>query len=234
MLPDPRRPEEYAHTGDSPTRERRTTGRLEAFLFRGPAGNLEGLWKEPEGVRAGSAVFAHPHPLHGGTLHNKVVFRAARALARAGYGALRFNFRGVGLSQGRFDSGRGETEDFRAALDEAERRRGGPLVAGGFSFGSVAGLRAIVGDARVRAFIGVGVPLASVTADPPPRPTVPTLFVTGSEDVYGPPALLREWAGRVGRIVIVPGADHFFDGKLEALESVIGDFLTELSGSSAP
>ena len=232
MLPDPRRPEEYADTGDSPTRERGSTGRLEAFLFRGPAGNLEGLWKEPEGARAGSAVFAHPHPLHGGTLHNKVVFRAANALARAGYGVLRFNFRGVGLSQGPFDSGRGETDDFRAALEEAERQAGGPLVAGGFSFGSVAGLRAIVGDARVRAFIGVGVPLAGVTGDPPPRPGISTLFVTGSEDVYGPPDLLREWAGGVGRIVIVPGADHFFEGKLEAVESAIRDFLTDLPASS--
>ncbi len=210
------------------------TGRLEPLFFRGPVGNLEGLWKEPEGVRAGSAVFAHPHPLHGGTLHNKVVFRAARTLARAGYGILRFNFRGVGLSQGRFDSGRGETEDFRGALDEAERRGGLPLVAGGFSFGSVAGLRAIVGDSRVRAFIGMGVPLASVTGDLPPRPTVPTLFVTGSEDVYGPPHLLQEWAGDVGRIVIVPGADHFLEGKLDALESAIRDFLTDLPASSVP
>jgi alpha/beta superfamily hydrolase len=232
VLPDPRRPEEYADTGDSPTRERGSIGRLEAFLFRGPAGNLEGLWKEPDGARVGSAVFAHPHPLHGGALHSKVVFRAAKALARAGYGVLRFNFRGVGLSQGLFDSGRGETEDFRAALDEAERRGGGPLVAGGFSFGSVVGLRAIVGDERVRAFVGVGVPLASVTGDPPPQPRVPALFVTGSDDAYGPPYLLREWAGGVGRIVIVPGADHFFEGKLEALEDVIQDFLAGLPGRS--
>ncbi len=234
MLPDSRRPEEYADTADSPTRERGSGGRLEAFGFRGPAGNLEGLWKDPEGARAGSAVFAHPHPLHGGTLHNKVVFRAARALARAGYGVLRFNFRGVGLSQGRYDEGRGEAEDFRAALDEAERRGGGPLVAGGFSFGSLAALRALAGDARVRAFIGVGVPLASIKGEPPPRPTVPALFVTGSEDVYGPPRLLKEWARDVGRIVIVPGADHFLEGKLEALESTIGDFLTNLPAGSAP
>lgn len=234
MLPDARRPEEYADTGDSPTRGREAVGRLEAFLFRGPAGSLEGLWKEPEGARTGSAVFAHPHPLHGGTLHSKVVFRAARSLARAGYGVLRFNFRGVGLSQGRFDEGRGESEDFRAALDEAERRSGGPLVAGGFSFGSVAGLRAIPGDARVRAFIGVGVPLATVTGEPPPRPAVPMLFVTGSDDVYGPPRLLREWAPQGAQIVIVPGADHFLEGKLEALESALGDFLRGLSGGSAP
>ena len=174
-------------------------------------------------------MFAHPHPLHGGTLHNKVVFRSAKALARAGYGVLRFNFRGVGLSQGRYDQGRGEADDFRAALDEAERRGGGPLVAGGFSFGSLAALRAIPGDARVRALIGVGVPLASVTEDPPPRPTVPALFVTGSKDVYGPPALLQEWATGVGRIDIVPGADHFLEGKLDALEAAIRDFLATLS-----
>ncbi len=234
MLPDSRRPEEYADKGDSPTKGRPSSGHLEAFLFRGPAGNLEGLWKEPEGTRAGSAVFAHPHPLHGGTLHNKVVFRAAKTLSRAGYGVLRFNFRGVGLSQGRHDGGRGEADDFRAALDEAERRGGAPLVAGGFSFGSAAGLRAIAGDARVRAFIGVGVPLGSLTADPPPVPTVPALFVTGSEDVHGPPARLREWAGGAGRIVIVAGADHFLEGKLEALEEAILDFLVDLPGSASP
>lgn len=235
MLPDARRPEEYADTGDSPTRRRGAAGRLEAFQFHGPAGSLEGLWKEPDGTRAGSAaVFAHPHPLHGGTLHSKVVFRAARALARAGYGVLRFNFRGVGLSEGRFDEGRGESGDFRAALDEAARRGGGLLVAGGFSFGSVAGLRAIPGDARIRAFVGVGVPLATVTGEPLPLPAVPALFVTGSEDVYGPPGLLREWAPEGARIVIVPGADHFLEGNLDLLEAAIGDFLTELSGRPVP
>lgn len=180
-------------------------------------------------------MFAHPHPLHGGTLHNKVVFRAAKALAGAGYGVLRFNFRGVGLSQGRYDEGRGETDDFRAALDEAERRGGRPLLAGGFSFGSAAGLRAIAGDERVRAFIGVGVPMASLRADPPPLPTVPALFVTGSQDVHGPPALLQEWAAKgSGRIVIVQGADHFLEGRLEALEAAIHDFLGELPGSPSP
>jgi alpha/beta superfamily hydrolase len=229
MSASPVRPEEYADTGDSPTREHGSGGKLEAFLFRGPAGNLEGLWKEPQGARAGSAVFAHPHPLHGGTLHNKVVFRAAKALARAGYGVLRFNFRGVGLSQGRYDEGRGEADDFRGALEEAERRGGGPLIAGGFSFGSLAALRAIPGDSRVRALIVVGVPLASVKGDPPPLPAVPTLFVTGSEDVYGPPAELEEWAAGAGRIVIVPGADHFLEGKLDALEAAIRDFLATLS-----
>jgi alpha/beta superfamily hydrolase len=210
------------------------SGRLGAFPFPGPAGRLEGLWKDAEGLRVGSAVFAHPHPLHGGTLHNKVVFRAARCLSRAGYGVLRFNFRGVGLSEGTFDSGRGEVDDFRAAVDEAERRGGPPIVAGGFSFGSAAALRAIGGNSRVRAFIGVGVPLASVDGELLPLPRVPALFVVGSEDVHGPPALLTAWAGDVGKIVEIRGADHFLEGRLDELEGVISTFLAELGTAGPP
>jgi len=209
------------------------TGALSTFAFRGPAGNLEALWKEPEGSSAGSAVFAHPHPLHGGTLHSKVVFRAARALARAGYGALRFNFRGVGLSQGSFDSGQGETQDFRAALDEAERRGGLPIVAGGFSFGSAVALRAIGDDPRVAAFVGVGVPANSESVASLPLPRVPALFVVGSEDVIAPPRSLRGWAGDSGRVFEIPGADHFFERKLADLEEAIGRFAGELSRDGA-
>jgi hypothetical protein len=204
------------------------SGGLRAFFFPGPAGRLEALWKDSEAEPAGSAVFAHPHPVHGGALHNKVVFRAARALSLAGFGVLRFNFRGVGLSEGRFDSGRGETDDYRAALDEAERRGGRPIVAGGFSFGAAVGLRAIQGDGRILAFIGVGVPLASESGLDLPRPEVPALFVVGENDVFGPPGMLREWAAGSGRVVEVPGADHFFNGKLDELEHSIAAFLAEL------
>ncbi len=161
-------------------------------------------------------------------MHNKVVFRAARTLSRAGYGVLRFNFRGVGLSEGRFDSGRGETEDYRAALDEAKRRGGQPIAAGGFSFGAAIGLKAIEGDRRVSAFIGAGVPLASESGAGLPRPKVPALFVVGSNDTFGPPALLREWAGNSGRIVEVPGVDHFLEGRLEELGKAMTQFLREL------
>jgi uncharacterized protein len=226
-------PEEYFESLLSPTRAESTSGKLEAFSFPGPSGRLEGLWKEPEAARAGSAVFAHPHPLHGGTMHSKVVFRAARALSRAGYGVLRFNFRGVGLSDGRFDELRGEADDYRAALDEAQRRGGPPIVAGGFSFGAAAGLKAIDGDSRVTAFVGVGIPLASELGDGLPRPKVPALFVVGANDTFGPPALLRAWAAGTGRIVEVPGADHFLEGKLEELEEVISGFLRELQGKTA-
>lgn len=202
---------------------------LTAFTFPGPAGPLEGLWKDAPGPSRGSAVFAHPHPLHGGTLNNKVVFRAARALVAAGFGTLRFNFRGAGVSAGRHDRGVGEVDDFRAALDEGERRGGLPIVAGGFSFGSAVALRAVPADARVAAFVGVGLPLATESGAGLRRPTIPSLFVVGEKDAFGPPGLLREFVGDSAQIVEIPGADHFFSEQLDELEQAIGAFLARLA-----
>lgn len=210
------------------------SGRIESYGFAGPAGRLEALWKPAAGKAQGSAVFAHPHPLHGGTLHNKVVYRAARALTAAGYGALRFNFRGVGLSEGCHDEGRGEREDFRAALDEAERRSGLPIVAGGFSFGSAVALRAIDGDRRVAAFLGVGLPVATDSSLGLVAPHVPALFVVGERDTFGPPDRLRRFVAGSGAVVEVPDADHFFDGKLDAVEKEISRFLAALREPVAP
>ncbi len=210
------------------------TARLKAVTFEGPAGSLEGLWKEASGPRLGSAVFAHPHPLHGGTLHNKVVFHAARALTGAGYGTLRFNFRGVGLSRGRYDAGRREVEDFRAALDEAHRLGGLPIVAGGFSFGAAVALRAIAGDERVVALVAAGLPLATESGSNLPRPRVPAVFIAGERDTLGPPALLADLAGDSSEIVVVPGADHFLEGKLRELERAIARFLAELPATVRP
>ena len=204
------------------------SGRLKAIAFPGPAGALEGVWKEPSGEPVGSAVFAHPHPLHGGTLHNNVVFRAARARAAGGLGTLRFNFRGAGASEGRHDLGRGEVEDFRAALSEAQRRGGLPIVAGCFSFGAAMALRAIAGDARVAAYIGVGLPVATESGQGLPLPEVPALFLVGERDTFGPPADLERFVGGSGRIVKVPGADHFFEGRLDAVEREVGSFLAGL------
>ncbi len=177
-------------------------------------------------------MFAHPHPLFGGTLHNKVVYRAARALVENGWATLRFNFRGVGLSEGTHDEGRGEMFDFRAAADEVERRAGAPLVAGGFSFGCAAALRAIAYDSRVKAFLGVGLPVANDSIRDTPRPAVPALFVVGQDDTYGPPELLREFVGSAGEVVVVPSTGHFFEGKLPELEAAVGTFLRALSVSS--
>lgn len=201
---------------------------VRAFRFPGPAGDLEGLWKEAAPPKLGSAVFAHPHPLHGGTLHNKVVFRAARALTRSGYDTLRFNFRGVGASAGRHDQGAGEAGDFRAALDEAQRRGGLPIVAGGFSFGSAVALRAIAGDPRVAAYVGVGLPVATESSASWTRPEVPALFLVGENDPFGPPDLLRETVRDAGRIVVVPGTGHFLEGRLDELEKAVTEFLAGL------
>ncbi|MEP6801669.1 MAG: alpha/beta fold hydrolase [Acidobacteriota bacterium] len=205
------------------------TASIETLFFPGPEGRLEGLWKDAAAPRKGGALFAHPHPLFGGTLHNKVVYRAARALVENGWATLRFNFRGVGLSEGTHDEGRGETLDVLAAADEVERRTGGPLVTGGFSFGSAAALRAAAGDGRVAAFIGVGLPVATDSIRQTARPAVPALFVVGEEDTYGPPDLLREFVGRSGAVVVVPRTGHFFEGKLPELEAVVGSFLRGLS-----
>jgi uncharacterized protein len=201
---------------------------LKSVTFSGPVGRLEGLWKEPEGTPKGGAVFAHPHPLHGGTLHNKVVYHATKALASAGWETLRFNFRGVGSSEGVHDEGRGETEDFRAAMNEVERQVGRPILAGGFSFGSAVALRAIRGDGRVSAYLGVGLPVASVSVADSPRPSVPALFVVGEKDRFGPPDKLRDFVGDSGEIVVIPGADHFFAGHLDELEATIRAFLERL------
>src|SRR5262245_45973273 len=204
------------------------TVRLRAVSFAGPSGSLEGLWKEAEGQPRGSAVVGHPHPLHGGTMHNKVVYRAAQALTRAGYSTLRFNFRGVGLSQGRYDTGRGEVDDYRAALDEAERLGGLPLLAGGFSFGAAVCLKAVAGDARVAAVIALGLPLSTESGRVVPRPSVPALYAVGERDAYGPPEELRRFVGSSAPVVVLPGADHFFDGRLEELGEAISDFAAAL------
>src|SRR5262245_36640232 len=207
-------------------------GRLRSVMFRGPAGSLEGLWKEASHDGAmrcrGAAVFGHPHPLHGGTMHNKVVYRAVQALARSGYDTLRFNFRGVGLSEGRYDAAHGEIDDFRAALEEAERTAGLPIAAGGFSFGSAVGLKATAGDRRLETFIALGLPLATESGRMVPLPRVPSLFVTGENDTYGPPADVERFLHGAHPLVVIPGADHFFEGQLELLGETIAGFLASL------
>ncbi len=208
-------------------------GRLRTVTFRGPAGALEGLWKEAAPPRRGSGVFAHPHPLHGGTLHNKVVYRAVQALARSGYETLRFNFRGVGVSEGRHDDGRGEVEDFGAAMDEAEREAGLPLAAGGFSFGSAVGLKAAAGDPRVATFVALGLPLATEAGRSLPLPEVPSLFVVGENDRFGPPEELERFLAGRHRMVVIPAADHFFEGRLELLGETIVEFLAGLAAAPA-
>ena len=199
----------------------------ESFDVAGPAGRLEAILMRPAAEPAAAAVVCHAHPLHGGIMHFKVVFRAAKALQHHGLAALRFNFRGVGRSEGVHDDGRGEQEDVGAALDELARRvPGRPLVLGGFSFGSAMALRAGARDPRVRALFALGFP-ATMMGDLAflDGCLTPRLFVQGERDVLGPPGPLQAMVDRLPEprsLVVVPEADHFFTGKLDALQEAVG------------
>jgi uncharacterized protein len=200
----------------------------ETFGFRGPAGRLEAILMHPEAPPVAAAVVCHAHPLHGGMMHFKVVFRAAKALQSAGLAVLRFNFRGVGRSEGAHDHGAGEQGDARAALFEMQDRFPRlPLVLGGFSFGSVVALRVAARDARVRAVFALGFPLriddhAYLASIAPPR-----LFVQGERDEFGPGEALRALVDPLPpprEIAVIPGADHYFEGQLDALQGSVADW----------
>jgi uncharacterized protein len=198
----------------------------ETFDLAGPAGRLEAILMHPEGEPAAAAVVCHAHPLHGGMMHFKVVFRAAKALQHHDLAVLRFNFRGVGRSEGTHDHGRGEQDDVRAALDEMARRFPGlPHVLGGFSFGSVMAARVGGPDARVRALFVLGLPLGSLEDTSYLHGvTKPRLFVQGEQDVYGGGEAMRAFVERLPpprELVVVPGADHFFTGHLDALQAAV-------------
>jgi alpha/beta superfamily hydrolase len=196
--------------------------------LQGPAGSLEALLEEPGAAPRGAALFCHPHPLHGGTLHNKVVYRAAKGAVAAGLATLRFNFRGVGRSEGSHDGGRGEREDAAAALDLlAARHPGLPLLAAGFSFGAAVALAAAAADARVGARIGIGLPLRHASFDYLGGDARPLLLLHGAQDEFGPVDEVRALAARLGptaRLVVVDGVGHFFAGSLTRVTETVQDF----------
>jgi alpha/beta superfamily hydrolase len=203
--------------------------RNESFDIAGPAGRLEAVLMYPDVEPVAAAVVCHAHPLQGGIMHFKVVFRAAKALQRQGLAALRFNFRGVGTSGGTHDQGRGEQEDVKAALDEMERRFPGlPLVLGGFSFGSVMALRVSATDPRPGVVFALGFPTGMLTDTLfVERVRAPRLFVQGAHDAIGPPDQLGALVERLPeprKLVIIEGADHFFAGKLEELEDTLASW----------
>jgi len=207
---------------------------IRSLFLDGPTGRLEALLNAGSENATHAAVVCHPHPLFGGTLHNKVVFHTMKALNSFGFPVLRFNFRGAGLSTGEHDQGEGEVEDVRAALDWLDSQYHLPLVFAGFSFGAAVGLRAACPDSHVRAVIGVGTPVGPVVADSEvPRNytfdflrdcTKPKLFVSGGRDPFGPRAKLEELVAAIPEpkeLVIVEGADHFFEGRLRELRETI-------------
>jgi uncharacterized protein len=203
------------------------------LFLEGPAGRLEAILWTPS--RADSpllaAVVCHPHPLFGGTMHNKVVYNAAKTLDALGIPVLRFNFRGAGLSAGEHDKGRGEQGDVQAALDYlAAQFPGIPLLLAGFSFGSVVGLRVGCRDTRVRELIGIGIPVNSSDFSFLAECPKPKLFVHGANDQFGERTKVEEVIASLQgekRLVVVENADHFFAGHLDEFNSAITTWLTE-------
>jgi len=182
---------------------------------RGPAGGIECAVDEPQQAARGVALIAHPHPLFGGTLDNKVVQTLARAMVALGYAAWRPNFRGVGRSEGRYDEGQGEVDDLAAVLEHLKARR--PVLAG-FSFGAAmqAKLAARIAPERL---VLVGIAVNHFEA-----PAVPagTLLIHGENDDTVPLAAVRGWAQpQALPVVVVPGADHFFHRKLPELRMAV-------------
>ncbi len=198
-------------------------------------GHLEGILWRVEGAKA-AAVVCHPHPHHGGNMHNHVVFRIADALRKAGISALRFNFRGVGKSTGTSEASEAETEDVRAALDFlAAREPGTPLWATGFSFGSWAATRVGSTDARVVALLAVGPPYAGWDLDFLADVKKPKGFIAGEQDRFAPD--LASWANRFSapcRWWVVPRADHLFTRHRLELEAALAEAVAYLLKASQP
>jgi alpha/beta superfamily hydrolase len=188
------------------------------------------LWRPPGSARL-AALVCHPHPLFGGTMHNKVVYQAAKSLDSLGLPVLRFNFRGAGLSAGTHDRGGGEQEDVKAALDFlAAEFPGLPLLLAGFSFGSWVGLRVGCVDQRVQELIGIGTPVNSSDFSYLRNCDKPKLFVHGANDEHGDVVKLEQLVESLpgdNRLVVVPDAEHFFVRKLDQVDAAIRAWVTE-------
>ena len=197
-------------------------------------GQLEAILKEPRtGPHKGVALVLHPHPLGGGTMHNKVVFRAAAALNDAGLITLRINFRGVGQSTGQHDEGRGERDDVRVGLDYLSKSYPNhSLTLCGFSFGARVGLEVGIEDPRVRYLIGVGTPLDKYDFEFLQACRKPLLLVHGEHDEFGHVERVKQMSAELEkrtqvRLVVIPGADHFFENRLDELKRAIFEWITE-------
>jgi hypothetical protein len=202
-----------------------------------PHGRLEAILKEPRADSIGGvALVLHPHPLGGGTMHNKVVFRAAAALNDAGLVTLRINFRGVGQSTGMHDEGYGERDDVRAGLDYlAENYPGQEITLCGFSFGARVGLEVGIADERVVRLISIGTPVDKYEFSFLEGCRKPILFVQGEHDEYGNVERLRELVAKIKaptELKIITGAGHFFDDQLDELKAGITVWVSRAHSSS--
>jgi alpha/beta superfamily hydrolase len=213
-------------------------GRLEALLDMPPAHRgvtSEGLATAgaADGVRA-AVVMGHPHPQFGGTMHTKGVYHATKGLTRIGCAVLRFNFRGVGKSDGVWDEGQGELDDFRAAIDfMADRYPGTPLWAAGMSFGSWVGLNVGCEDARISALLGVATPVTKWDFEQVARSQKPKFLVHGEQDeICGFKDIMAFYsrAAEPKEIVIIDGSDHLFTGRASEVADAVEDLLGDWKG----
>lgn len=200
----------------------------------GPAGPLEALLDLPEGEPRAVAVLGHPHPLHGGTMHTKALYQAAKALPRIGVAALRFNFRGVGRSAGVFDAGPGEKDDFRAAIDFISGRFPKlPIWAAGMSFGSWVAMTTGAEDPRVSLLLGIAPPVDRYDFDILRTCPLPKFIVHGESDELISIKEIRKFYAQIPEpkeLVTIEDASHLFEGKTslvgDAVEDLLADFNT--------
>jgi alpha/beta superfamily hydrolase len=214
-----------------------TSTAIRSFFLHGPAGRLEALLNEGAPDATHAALVCHPHPLYGGTMHNKVVFHCMKALNGFGLPVLRFNFRGAGRSEGSHGQGRGEVDDVRAALQWLQAEFPLPLIFAGFSFGAATGLRAACPDPRVVALISLGTPVRIEGRGYDYRflrdCAKPKLFVSGGQDEFGPHEELQRVISRMAepkRLALIDGADHFFHGHLAEMRQTVETWVKELLG----
>lgn len=199
--------------------------KIESLFLAGSAGRLEALLEEPEdGAPREAALVCHPHPQHGGTMHNKVVYRIARGLRRSGHVVLRFNYRGVNLSEGSYAHGEGELDDARVALDLLRNRYAAlPLTLAGFSFGSRIVLR-LACETGARRVIAVGFPTIYKDRTFLENCTAPRIFVQSTRDEFGPVEELQtlvEALPEPKELLLIDAQDHFFAGALDQLEETV-------------
>ncbi len=209
--------------------------RMESLMLAGAAGRIEALLEEPdEGEILEAAVVCHPHPQFGGTMHNKVVHRLARGLRKAACVVLRFNYRGVNLSEGAYDEGIGETEDARVALRELQARYPRlPVMAAGFSFGSRVALRLSSQEAALKRVFAVGFPTRIPERGYVYHVGIPKVFIHSTIDEYGPRPEMEEFFATVPEpkeIHWIQAADHFFSGALDQYEAVVQSLGAKRSG----
>jgi len=211
------------------------TASIRSLFLDGPAGRLEALLNAGSPTATHAALVCHPHPLYGGTLHNKVVFHAMKSLHSFGFPVLRFNFRGAGLSEGGHDHGVGEIEDVRTALDWLEHEYTLPIIFAGFSFGAAVGLRVACPDPRVTALIGLGLPVTPIDDrnydfDFLRACAKAKLFVSGSRDQFGPSGKLEALVDSFAepkKLVRIEAGDHFFEGRLREMRVAIEEWLRD-------